>query len=141
MGRRKWAEQAPYGGRYEAARERVCERGSNSRGMGSLAGHIEQCPCRESRGSGILRPVLRAIFQLVLHPFLRAALRNRGFRGVERAGKGAQDTAWSWLRRWASAASRTFVTTEWWTPALSAITFFRDSVSASESIRATTATG
>lgn len=43
MGLQLWAVRGPYGGRYEAARERACEWGSNTWKRGSLAGHIEGC--------------------------------------------------------------------------------------------------
>lgn len=87
MGLQDWAVRGAYGRASKRARERACGWDSNVWKRGSLAGHIETHSCRESRVREILRPVLRAIFQLVLRPFLRAALRNRGFRGFERAGR------------------------------------------------------
>ncbi|SKR18824.1 Uncharacterised protein [Mycobacteroides abscessus subsp. abscessus] len=78
LGLHDWGCGAPYGGRYERARERACERRSNGRRTCSLAGHMRVCAHPKSRGSGILRSVLRAIFQPVLRPVFHAALRNRG---------------------------------------------------------------
>lgn len=66
MGLQDSPPRASYAGRSERARERVCEGCSDTRKTAFLAGSIEQCSCRESRGCQILRAVLRPALQPVL---------------------------------------------------------------------------
>lgn len=93
------------------------------------------------RVGGILRATLRSPLRAVLRGCLRMVLRNQEIRRVERVASGGQETAWRVLRRSCSASDSTFVTTEWWTPVLSAITFFRLSDSDNIRMRATVFTG
>lgn len=66
MSRAEWGLEGSYGRGSERARERVVGWCSNVWKRGSLAGPIEQCPHRKSKVAGILRAVLRPIFQTVL---------------------------------------------------------------------------
>lgn len=112
MGRAKWGAEGSYGRGYERAREQGCEGRSDGRERVFLAGPMRVCSHPKSRGSGILRSVLRSPLRPVLRSIFHAALRNRGHQRVERAGKLAQDTAWRPWRRWVSASDSTLLTTE-----------------------------